>query len=63
VASVLENIINAGYPPDQIVVLTAYLAQKQAQKVPNMFSSPIRCFQCFHGGFQGTSCIMYIYNN
>ena len=54
VASVLENIINAGYPPDQIVVLTAYLAQKQAQKVPNMFSSPIRCFQ-------GTSCIMYIY--
>jgi len=29
VASVLENIINAGYPPDQIVVLTAYLAQKQ----------------------------------
>ena len=41
VASVLENIINAGYPPDQIVVLTAYLAQKQAQKVPNIFSSRV----------------------
>eukprot|EP00913_Durusdinium_trenchii_P026142 g24524.t1 len=29
VAETLERIINAGYPPNQIVVLTAYLAQKQ----------------------------------
>jgi len=29
VASVLEKVINAGYPANQIVVLTAYLAQKQ----------------------------------
>lgn len=28
-AETLERIINAGYPPNQIVVLTAYLAQKQ----------------------------------
>lgn len=30
-ASVLEKVINAGYPANQIVVLTAYLAQKQAR--------------------------------
>jgi len=29
VATVLEGVIRAGYPPQQIVVLTAYLAQKQ----------------------------------
>jgi len=29
VATVLEGVIRGGYPPQQIVVLTAYLAQKQ----------------------------------
>lgn len=32
VATALENVIAAGYPANQIVVLTAYLAQKQAEE-------------------------------